>query len=149
MAIGGVAALIAAVLAFLDAAWSRAALAAELALLAFGTYLLLSRKIERVRGSVAPLDARGRQAAKELRRTNREIARIRQSLTKLQIAQDEKIAMAVQRMDEKFKAQLSVEAAGIKSVIKDTQIESGLAALNRYTSLAEQGSDPEGPASGA
>lgn len=149
MAIGGVAAVIAAVLAFLDAAWSRALLAAELALLVVGAYVLLSRKIERVRSAVAPLNARGRQVEKQIRSTNDEISRVRHSIAKLRAAHNDKIALAVQRIDEKLKAQLSIEAAGIKSVIKDTEIESGLAALNRYTALAEQESEPEEPASGA
>lgn len=149
IAVGGVAAIGAAVLAYVDEPWSRAALAAEIAILVTGSYLLLSRKLERVRRTVAPLNARSRQTAKELKRANREIARVRGSIDKLQVAQDKKIALAVERIDEKVAAHLSREAAGIKTVIKDTEIESGLAALNRYTSLAEQQSDPEGSASDA
>lgn len=142
MAVGGTAAIVAAALAFLDAAWSRAALAAELALLVAGAYLLLSRKIERVRASVSPLDARARQAADEIKRANQEIGKVHQSIAKLQDVQDKKIALAVQRIDEKVTARLGHEATRIISAIKDNEIESGLAALNRYTALAE-GSNPE------
>ena len=144
MAVGGLAVVVAAVLAFLDEVLWRAALAAELVLLVIGAYLLLSRKIERVRGSMAPLKASGREALKEIKQTKAEIAKVRQSITKLQAAQDNKIALAVHRIQERFNAQLNHEAAGIKSVIKDAEIESGLAALNRYTALAEDQGDPEG-----
>lgn len=149
MAIGGVAATVAAVLAFVDAAWSRAALAAELAILVVGAYLLLSRKIERVRVSLAPLKENGRRTATELKRARVDIAKVRQSVSKLQVAQDRKIASAVKQINDSFAAQLAHEAIGIKSVIKDTEIESGLAALNRYTSMAEKQADAEGSAGGA
>jgi septal ring factor EnvC (AmiA/AmiB activator) len=70
-----------------------------------------------------------RASVKELKAEN---AALQRQVTKARSALDDKIALSVQRMNETFKA----EVGGLASAIRDSEVETGLAALNRYTALA-------------
>jgi septal ring factor EnvC (AmiA/AmiB activator) len=84
-----------------------------------------ARGVSRVREQ----NNRLRASVKELKAEN---AALQRQVTKARSALDDKIALSVQRMNETFKA----EVGGLAAAIRDSEVETGLAALNRYTALA-------------
>ena len=86
-----------------------------------------------------------RDSIKELKAEN---AALKRQVAKARSALDDKIAVAVQRMFEALK----VEVGGLSAAVRDSEVETGLAALNRYTALAAHPAvllGDEEPASGA
>jgi DNA polymerase-3 subunit epsilon len=81
---------------------------------------------------------------RQLKRENAAMKRQLTALSKL----DSKIALAVQRMRETLRS----EVGGLAAAVRDSEVESGLAALNRYTALATHPAvllGDEEPAAGA
>lgn len=132
---GGLAAVVGGVLAYVGGPIARAALVAEVILLFVVLHAVHVRSMRQVRESLAALRASSRDVAKETRRHDRDVARLRRDLAAVHKALDHTIAQAVQRIDDKVRHQVN----GLATAIKDAEIESGLAAMNRYASLAEHG----------
>ena len=70
-----------------------------------------------------------RASVKDLQAEN---AALKRQMAKSHSALDGKIALGVQRVNEHVKA----EVGGLAAAVRDSEVESGLAALNRYTALA-------------
>jgi septal ring factor EnvC (AmiA/AmiB activator) len=146
----------AALLGYLSGALAHGALAAWAAIVIVAMAMRLDRgltglgtaakrtatEIDRMRDQIGHL----RASLKDLKAEN---AALKRQLAKAQTALDDKIALGVQRMKEMVKA----EVGGLAAAVRDSEVETGLAALNRYTALATHPAvllgDPEPPAGDA
>jgi membrane glycosyltransferase len=142
--VGVLAAVIAAALAYVGTPAAHAALVAGFVLLAAMVAVSNGRAVRRTHALLVKEQEQRTQMLKELadvRSRLRELGRDRKVITeridKRHAALDNKIAVAVEKLDEKLKN----EVRGLAAAIRDTEIETGLAALNRYTILATRSAD--------
>lgn len=90
-----------------------------------------ARDVNRMRAQGDKLGA----SVAELKAEN---AALKKQLTAARTALDNKIAIAVQRIGEKMERELR----GLTAAIRDSEVESGLDALNRYIALATPPANP-------
>jgi len=142
--VGVLAAVIAAVLAYIGTPVAHAALVGGFILLITLVVVSHGRAVRRTNALLVKEQQQRAQILSELadvRSRLRELGGDRKAVTervdKRFSALDNKIALAVERMDEKFKHELR----GLAVAMRDTEIETGLAALNRYTLLATRSAD--------
>lgn len=107
----------------------------------------LHRTASRTASDVKRIREQNRHLRASVRQLKRENAAMKRQLTALSKL-DSKIALAVQRMRETLRS----EVGGLAAAVRDSEVESGLAALNRYTALATHPAvllGDEEPAAGA
>jgi septal ring factor EnvC (AmiA/AmiB activator) len=146
----------AALLGYLSGAVAHGGLAAWAAIVLVAMAMRLDRRLTLL-GAAAKRSAtemdRMREQNGQLRASLKDLkaenAALKRQVAKAQSAHDDKIALSVQRMKEAIKA----EVGGLAAVVRDSEVETGLAALNRYTALATHPAvllgDPEPPAGDA
>lgn len=158
---GAVAAVPAGALAYVGGPLGHAGLAVWAVLVAVGLLARQDRQFAGLRTSVhrsARSIERVREHNDQLRLSLKEIkaenAALKQQVAKARTALEDKIGLAVQRLHEKFRAELQSFAQAQAAAKRDAEVETGLEALNRYTALASQavkvnGSDEDSAAGSA
>lgn len=128
-----------ALLAYLEGPVANAGLAAWAALVAVAGFAFLDRQLSALRrsasrttGELGRMREENGQLRASLKELKAENAALGKQLAQARNALDDKIGLAVQRLKEWVRA----EVQGLAAAVRDSEVETGLAALNRYTALA-------------